>query len=347
MRGTIIERQMRRCNRNLLLVNVGVIGLMLLWAILEQRYLYNCVAGPFPVAAADLQTMYPASGKQEFLAVREELQPVDTGVYRSHTTNGTETGKDYFLAARIGGRLLLINSTSSTPDKHYEGTLAPIPTGIRNLIESDIRKRGEVPFDTLFLPFMLDASSYRFDAYLAIGLGLPILGLCLYNVKKALARMEDVQHSPIYLAVKRYGDDVDHVANMLEADASSGEVKKYGAFTLTPSWLLHKTFFSFTPFHLSDIVWIYRKQTQYFYYVVPTGKSHAIVVADAAGRQAETDLGRGKSAAERVDEFIKSLSARVPWVSAGYSDELKNFYESNLREFVSAVAERKREIESR
>ncbi len=45
MRGTIIERQIRRCNRNLVLVNVGVIGLMLLWVILEQRYLYNCLAG--------------------------------------------------------------------------------------------------------------------------------------------------------------------------------------------------------------------------------------------------------------------------------------------------------------
>lgn len=55
MSGTIIERQIRRCNRNLFLVNVGVIALVLLWVILGQRYLYNCAAGPFPIAAADFQ----------------------------------------------------------------------------------------------------------------------------------------------------------------------------------------------------------------------------------------------------------------------------------------------------
>ena len=242
--------------------------------------------------------------------------------------------------------MLVIKSSSATPVKHYEGALTPIPTDIRDLIEADIRKRGSGQFETLFLPFMLDTSSYRSDAYLAIGLGLPIFGLCVYNVKKALARMEDIQQSPIHRALKRYGDDVDQIANMLEVDAASVNVNKYSAFTLTPSWLLHKTFFSFTPFHLSDIVWIYQKRTQHFYYFIPTGKSHAIVVADAAGRKAETDLGRGKSSAKRIEEFTGLLCARIPWVVAGYSDELKNLYEKNLRDFVESVAKRKREVET-
>ena len=69
-------------------------------------------------------------------------------------------------------------------------------------------------------------------------------------------------------------------------------------------------------------------------------------MADAAGRAVATDLGGGKLAGKRIREFVGLLSARIPWVLAGYSDELKNLYETNLRDFVAAVADRKREAES-
>jgi hypothetical protein len=75
MGETIIDRQIRRCNRNLLFVNLAVLGALLLWGVLEQRYLYNCLTGPFPVAASDLPNMYPSSGKQEYFTVTDELRP--------------------------------------------------------------------------------------------------------------------------------------------------------------------------------------------------------------------------------------------------------------------------------
>jgi hypothetical protein len=342
MSGTIIERQIRRCNRNLFLVNAGVIGLLLLWVLLAQRYLYNCAAGPFPIAAADLQSKYSYPDKQEFLAVTDELRPVDTGVYLRHTSNGAETSRDYFLATRVGDHFLLIKSEIVTPAKHYEGILAPIPTDVRDLIAADVKKKG-ADFDSLFLPFMLDSTNYRSNAFLAVGIGLLIFALCAYNVAKAFARIEDHRRSPIYRALQRYGDP-NLIAPVLEGEVASGNVTKYGPFTLTPSWLLHGTFFTFTPFHLSDIVWVYKKRTQHsYYFVIPTGKSYAITIRDAAGRKAEADLGRGKRAQQRVDEFITALSARIPWAVAGYSDEVKKLYEKDRDAFLAAIAQRQQE----
>ena len=342
MNGTITDRQIRRCNRNLFVVNLSVIGLLLLWVILGQRYLYNCVAGPFPIAAADLQSKYSYPDKQEFLTVTDELHPVDTSVYLSHTTNGAETSKDYFLAARVGDHFLLIKSESATPGKHYEGALAPIPTDIRDLIAADVKKKG-ADFDTLFLPFMLDSTNYRSNAFLAIGIGLPIFALCAYNLAKAFARIEDHHRSPIYRALQRYGDP-NQIAPLLEGEVAGGDVTKCGPFTLTPSWLLHRTFFTFTPFHLSDIVWVYKKRTQHsYYFVIPTGKSYAVTIRDAGGRKAEADLGRGKRAQQRVDEFITVLGSRIPWVIAGYSEEIKKLYEKDREAFLGTIAQRQQE----
>lgn len=267
---------------------------------------------------------------------------MDTSVYLSHTTNGAETSKDYFLAARVGDHYLLIKSESATPGKHYEGALGPIPTDIRDLIAADVKKKG-ADFDTLLLPFMLDSTNYRSSALLAIGIGLLIFGLCVYNLAKAFARIEDHHRSPVYRALKRYGDP-NEIASLLEAEVADGSVAKYGAFTLTPSCLLHRTFFNFTPFHLCDIVWVYKKHTQHsYYFVIPTGKSYAVIIRDAGGRKAEADLGRGKRAQQRVDEFITALCSRIPWAIAGYSDEIKKLYEKDRAALLGTIAQRQQE----
>jgi hypothetical protein len=342
MHGTIVERQIRRCNRHLLLVNAGLIGLCLLSLVLAQRYLYNCVAGPFPVSANELLSMTPASGSRNYVAVTDDFDAKDTGVYEEHTISGVPTGSDHFLAAPLGGRLLLIKASTETPQKHYKGAVSAIPPGIRRLLEEDVRKEGR-QFSDLFLPTMLDATSYRSDAYFFLLIGLPTFGFCVRNVKKALSRMEDHKHSPVYAAINRYDASPEKIAAILDAEASSDGVVNCGSFTLTHSWLLHKTFFNFTPFHLDEIVWTYPKQTTTYYYgVIPVGQSHSLVIADAAGRTAESNLGRGRSRKKSIQEFITMITTRAPWIVFGYDDELKAAYHKNRQEFVAAVAERRR-----
>lgn len=341
MQGTIIEQQIRRCNRNLLLVNAGLIGLCLLSVVLAQRYFYNCVAGPFPVSADEFIAMMSTSGNRNYIAVTDDLDATDTGVSQSHSISFIPTGTDHFLAAPLGGRLLLIKSSDKEPQKHYQGGISTIPSDIRGLLEGDLREEGQ-RFNELFLPLMLDATSYRSDAYLFFLFGLPVLGLSLWNVKKALLRIEDYKQSPIYATICRYGGNPAEIAATLDAEASSNGVVRRGNFILTPSWLLHKTFFRFTPFHLDEIIWMYGKQTTTYYYgFIPMGKSHSLVIADAAGRTAESRLSRIKQK-KRVEEFLTLLSARIPWAITGYSEELKAAYEKELSGFVAAVEERRR-----
>lgn len=342
MGESIIGREIRRCNRNLLLVNLGLIVLLLLWLVLARKYLYNCVAGPFPIAASDLPGMFLADAKQEYFTITEDLHPIDTGVYISHKSNGIEASKERFLAARLGNRFLLIKVDGSTPSAPYEAALAAIPSDIQELLETGLR-RENLTFETAFYPFMLDGTSYRSTGYIAVSIGLAVFAVCSWNLKKTFIRMGDWTRSPIYFAARRYGADTEQISRLIDGEVAGRDVKKFGAFLLTPSWLIHKTFFSFTPFHLSDIMWVYAKRTQHFYSFIPTGKSHAIVIADACGRVIESDLGRGDSNEMHVQKFVEIISSRIPWIISGYNDGLKNLYERSRQEFVSAVEERRRQ----
>ncbi len=344
MKDTIIGRQIRRCNRNLLLANLGVIALLLMLLVGNQRYLYNCIAGPFPISADQIQDVGFGT-KKEFFVISDLGQATDTGVYIAHTRNGREESREHIYVALAGDRFFLIKSSSSSVSSPYRGVLSFATQDIRSLFNVELKKDGS-EFHQRFMPYMLILTNYRFEAYVSFAIGLVVLALCLYNVKNALLRIEDPTHSPVYHAVARYGDNVDELATAVHTEATASDVQKYGAFTLTRSWLLHKTFFSFTPFHLYDIVWLYTKQTQHYSYFIPTGKSHAIVIADMIGRTAEADLGRGKSKQKNTETFIAELRSRIPWVMAGYSKDLENLYKKHLSDFVTLVSDARRESES-
>ena len=263
MKDTFIGRHIRRCNRNLLLVNLAVIALLILALIGNQRYLYNCIAGPFPISVDQLQDVRFGTNK-EFFIITDLAQPNDTGAYIAHKRDGKEESRDRFFAANTGERSLIVESSATTVSSPYQGVFYSVPADIRSLLDTELKKEGS-EFNQRFIPYMLSMTNYRFEAYMSFAIGVVLIAFCLYNVKNALLRMEDPKHSPVYHAVARYGNNVGEIATAVDAEATSGNAKKYGSFTLTKSWLLHQTFFTFTPFHLYDIIWIYQKQTQHYY----------------------------------------------------------------------------------
>ena len=148
--------------------------------------------------------------------------------------------------APVDGRFLLIKSKLDKPDTHYEGGMIPVPLDVQASFQRAILNSKKLRFSQVFVPYMLDATSFRSDAYISFAIGIPILLLAGYNVKKALVRIKDIQESPTYKSLTQYHEPPEVISALIESDLNDGTHLSIGSLTMTPSWLLHKTFFGYS-----------------------------------------------------------------------------------------------------
>jgi hypothetical protein len=197
-------------------------------------------------------------------------------------------------------------------------------------------------FDGVFLPYILDASNFRSDAYWLL-LFVPVAGLALMNIVKAISRSRNVDASPIVRSLRRFSQPPETVAVTIDQDLKTNpDQSSIRSVHLTPSWLLHKSLFGLTVLHWSEIVWAYQKVTSHSYNFIPTGKTYAVIIADEYGRLIEVDAGRWK-AKDATTRFLQVLVSQLPWIAVGYTDDLKRDFEKNHAGFVAAVQERRKQ----
>lgn len=339
MLSDTIRRQIRRCNRNLLLVNCAIILVALISLYESQHYLYNCYAGPQHISASDILRADRFLESRYFVSI-SDLNPVDAGLEDTETSHGNTRVTTHYFAAPVENRLLLIKSSSEKMATHYNGALLPVSASVRASFQREILDARHMTFSQVFVPYMLDARSFRSDDYIGLAIGIPIILLAAFSVKKALVRIRDVRESPIYKWLRHHDSSPEIISAMIESDLKLGKSMKMGSLTFTSSWLLNKTWFGFTTCNLAEVVWVYKKITRHSVNFIPTGKSHGLIPADKSGRMIEIDVGRGKSQEDQVSGFIQALAVRIPWVVVGYSDELKKLYKNNRADFVSFIDQR-------
>jgi hypothetical protein len=347
MWDNIVGRNIARCNRNLLWTNVVILSLLLFWAYSQQRYLYNCFTGPSPISQEQLTKIGNPEGLQRYFVSIDQLKPFETGLQTIERTKDKYTNEvknervtaSYF-AAPIQKKLLLIKSPHATASASYEGALQPVPDNVRSYFQREVLDKRQRKFEDVFLPYFVDATSFRANAYIGLAFGIPLGLLAAYNIVKALTRINNIEASPIYKWLQHYDQPPAATGQMIDQDLkASGNSSTLRPFILTSSWLLHKTIFNFKITQLSEIVWVYQKVTRHSVNFIPTGKTYGVIVADKFGRKIEVDAGRG--AQQHVANFMTALVNRIPWVIAGYSDQLRNEYRKNRAALVAAVDARR------
>jgi hypothetical protein len=343
----IVGRNIARCNRNLLWTNGVILSILLFWAYSQQRYLYNFFTGPSPISQHELTKITDTGVLHRYFVSIDQLKPFETGLRTVERTKDRYTNEvkservtaSYF-AAPIQKKLLLIKSPNSAVSASYEGALAPVPPGVRSYFQKQVLDKRQKKFEDVFLPYFVDATGFRANAYIGLALGVPLALLAAYNIGKAMTRMNNVEASPIYKWLQHYDQQPAATGQMIDQDLkASGDSSTLRPFVLTSSWLLHKTFFNFKVIQLSEIVWVYQKVTRHSVNFIPTGKTYGVIVADKFGRKIEVDAGRG--AQQHVANFVTALVNRVPWVIAGYSDQLRNEYQKNRAALIAAVDARR------
>jgi hypothetical protein len=180
-------------------------------------------------------------------------------------------------------------------------------------------------------------SDFRTPAYIGIGVGLIALlvaGGFLLSVVKVYG---DFDQSSTAKALAVYGAPRD-VAAAIDREAA-GQYEKVGGIHLLPSWILRRGTFSMDISHVEDVVWMYKKVTKHSVNFIPTGKTYEVVLHTNRGRQINlqgTFLGE-----KNADFLLENIFRRVPWIIAGYDDELIGAWNADARAFIQAVSERR------
>jgi hypothetical protein len=345
----LIGQHLRRCNRNLLLVNGALVLIVLVVALVFSRYLFNFFFGPFemtPDAVAEVKdpgqlwryyvrlpgSMSKGIGTDTLTRMRQNKQVVSV-----------ETTAEYRLYALTPQKWLLVRAAPGMSTEDVTGTLVAMPSEVyQNLIiKGDQQQQGQLQLqDYCMRHQLLDARGFRAPGWWGLGFATPILLLGLFNTARALRRWRRPERHPIVVSLARYGPP-DQVA-----DAIAREVQECYSYALpsrqpllTRNWLLQPSFFGLRIVSLHDVVWVYKKVTKHSVNGVPTGTSHAAVICQRDG--ATLEVGGNEQATEQM---LYQILGAAPWVVAGFDPNLMDLFKNRRNELVDVVEERRKQV---
>jgi len=343
LKSTFIERQIRRTNRNLVLVNGILLAGLLAVVALNYRYAINFIRGPKAISTEDLLAIQdPQQQPQFFVQVTGErlvstgFREVERQVDESTKKIESETVQYDYKMLKIGKRWLLVKAPGSSVATNFSGALLKDSEGANVIGQIE---QAEPGLKDQFLPFVLDTVNYRDDGYWALGIGVPILLLVGWNLAKWITRTSDRSAHPIIKKLRAYGEP-EMLSIEIENEITQSPTA-IGPAVITRSWLFTPFFFGLKMARLADVVWIYKKVTKHSYNFIPTGKTYAALVWSRSGESVDISMKEKKT-----DELLQAIATRIPWVVAGFDDKIQALWSSNRAALIQAVEERKAKMAS-
>jgi hypothetical protein len=331
-----ISRQIRRTNRNLFLF--GTVVLAILGALLAAgwRDTYNYIFGPFPIQSSELVSIgNPELPKRYFLKVEGE-KSFQTGMGELEEGSKDKL-RTAIVALAVNKRILLVNTPQDNHQLQFTGTLTAVPPEVFNgVVHLWEEKRPDLK--GAFLPFMLDATSFRTKGdnllVAAAGAGLGVLGLVLIGI--SLRRKLKPESHPLLTQLAKYGGLQDVRMRIDSEIRGEGGGDKFGTMQITTNWLIHATAYKTNVMATRDVVWAYPKVTKHYHSGIPTGKSYSAIIRDSKGQSVEIS---GKK--DSVPKLLESLQRRMPWVLVGFSKELEALWLKEKPKFFQLIEQRR------
>ena len=338
MREEFILCQVKRCNRNLFLVNLLILLAVTLIMSFSYKYYYNFFFGPFTMDAASLTAMRDLKDqKKEYVTVRGSevfhtgLQYVEeTFEEGTNRVIDTKVTTDYLYLV-VNDWLLVVKAAPGTTELSQTGALTMIPADLKYELV-DLAAQEGIPieeFDQIVLPFMVDAQSGKAIGYLGLFFCVPLFLLSVWNLLRYGKRVSDPLEHPIYKKLEIYGIP-EAVANGIDEDIASTGVPVTKKLIISNSWLVRKNFFGLTLVPLQDVLWMYKNVTQHkVNYIIPAGKSYSLVIHQ--NNKIKVQVGMNQ---KKVDAAIELIQHKVPSIACGYSDELAYLWNKNFPAFL-------------
>ncbi|MGH6815853.1 MAG: DUF6709 family protein [Hyphomicrobiaceae bacterium] len=331
-------------------VRALVVQLVLLTAIAAggaayHREIYSRLFGPFSIAADEIAALNdPTEESRRFFTIESgSLVPLRLRDVTIHKRRGRETGRSfaYYFALR-GKRTVLVHVNEERPVLPLTGVLRPVPADVAGRI-ANLHPEIAIGGGLAPLLFEVEDSAFSFDTLLAAGAAIvPVVVLLfLFNT---LFKLQDYHRSPAIAKLRRFNEPVDRTAAAIDQELARGDSKTaMRSVLLTPSWLVHKRFFKLDLIHLNEVVWVYPVvSTRYLYWVIPISWKNYLQVGVRHGPPIAIQ-GRKKP----IPEVLMAIAQRVPWIFAGYSEELNQVFRRNRQAFNAAVDQRREALLSK
>ena len=342
-----ISREVGRTNRNLFLVNILILCGLIAVVAGTWKYCANFVLGTAPISHDDLGRLAsPDQRFRTFVQVQSE-KSFSTGIQEVERHTDKYTGKvtsedvkaDY-LVLMINERPFVVKAPMVNDAHNFKGELVPLPGDVRIAITKSAQA-ADPSLHPVLMPVMLDSVDYRDNGYWGLGIGIPLLALVIWNLKKWSGRMANPRSHPLNALIRRCGDPKT-VANAIDMEYRGGTTKFGRSVIVTPNWIITRNLFGTTVIGFEHVIWAYRKITKHYTYFIPTGKTHAAVVNGRFGQHLEAQMKDAK-----CTEFLELLQQKAPWAVLGFSAELKTMWEKNQKQMIGLVDDRRKQATMR
>lgn len=342
----VITKNVGRTNRNLLVVNVVVLGFLVLIAVCSWRATYNLMFGPWKTTHEALLKIDPSKDLQYNVLV-DTQDKITEPIYEEFSIRKDKAGNEksrsttalYQLLAINGGRILLVKSPGGVGGKQLSGGLVSIPDNLQTEC-LDVLESKEPSLKGRFMPYMLDTTRFDGWGYFPLVLQIPVFLLCVWKLISLRARTADPSKHPIMKAIKNYGDPRE-VSAAIEDDMrmSNGGKRKGLPGLWSSQWLLVPTTFDLLIGKLDDLVWLYAHETKHSVNFIPTGSTWKLMMHFADKRAIEIDTNK-----QNVEKLLVELIQRVPWAYAGFSEDLKGWWQKQPQVMIEESAKARREM---
>src|SRR6266536_2459349 len=201
MTTSFIYTIIRRSNRNLLILCAAIALLLIGLAAFNARYLYNFFAGPLRIDRQTLLDTTDPAALQRYWVMVEGDDVADTGFtqVRRNSDTGSESTTAAYMALLLARRVLLVKDYNNTSATTFTGYLETLPADARARIIAGIEQDAP-KLRGAFLPYMLNTAGFRDGGYLALGMGLPLFGVCVFGIARAIKRNHNPLKHPIMRA---------------------------------------------------------------------------------------------------------------------------------------------------
>jgi len=340
-----VENEARRANRNLLLVNGGMLAVLILIVVANYRYCANFVLGCQSVSSAELATLTsPEQRWRNFVSV-SGTKSVNTEYQDvvNHTEGGRVVSteiKDEYILLRVGEKILLVKAAPGKEKLEYSGELEATTDSVKEDLLKPLAAE-DADLARAVLPFTLNASDYRKNGYVMLIIGLPIFALASWNCLKAMRRSSEIQTSPVWKHLAVYGN-AEQLSQQIEAELQPAMIRKYGKLQIAQQWMVRRKTFSTWVSPIGDLVWVYKKVTKHSVNFIPTGKTYSVVLVGRHRQRIEEQMKE-----KAVNEMLADLTARVPWVLFGFTQDLEKAWQKDPAGVIAAVDSRYQQFNNR
>jgi hypothetical protein len=312
---------------------------LVLFALSQQRYIHNFLKGPFEMSSTELASIGRAridiTKNSRYFARVVGTEAFDTGIEKISVEerNGVETSRSTaakYYALLIGDKFLIVETETEMP-LNAEGELLPLPIDLEHKIFGTEKEQA---YRQNLYPFYLTKGSFRTRGYIAIAASLIFT---FFLIKVSLPKWKYLQNPltiPVIKRVTAWGD-IYSISADIEHEFRNPQLYGVNNWTLTDKYLIKPSFFYFNVFRITDLLWAYKRVTKHSVNFIPTGKTFKAVLLCYGGTASiEGDENR-------ADVILQFVAKRAPWAFLGYSPEIANLANMDMKQLCLEVEKRK------